>query len=214
MSDANATPRCDDPHVLVGIDNVRQFVTAGHAIFTMKNTETGNRVTYKVIGEKGSDRKLTGKYRVFAFTGSDNSKREHYSDLGVIDNGRFQVNDLIAATEAMLERAKAEKNETARKFAADTLHYLREGTVAQWRLTRLATALTNWNIPVTTLAVSDMKAKVFPWLWSYINAARDLPVQVEVWHEGRCGHCGRRLTVPESIADGLGPRCKVFSRST
>jgi hypothetical protein len=30
---------------------------------------------------------------------------------------------------------------------------------------------------------------------------------VEFWHEGRCGRCGRRLTVPESIATGLGPVC-------
>lgn len=29
----------------------------------------------------------------------------------------------------------------------------------------------------------------------------------ELWHEGRCGVCGRRLTVPESIASGIGPVC-------
>lgn len=31
--------------------------------------------------------------------------------------------------------------------------------------------------------------------------------KVEVWHEGRCGACGRKLTVPESISTGLGPVC-------
>lgn len=30
---------------------------------------------------------------------------------------------------------------------------------------------------------------------------------VEVWHEGRCGRCNRKLTVPESIETGLGPIC-------
>lgn len=30
---------------------------------------------------------------------------------------------------------------------------------------------------------------------------------VEVWHEGACGKCGRKLTVPESIESGLGPTC-------
>ncbi len=30
---------------------------------------------------------------------------------------------------------------------------------------------------------------------------------VEVWHEGRCCRCGRTLTVPESVASGLGPEC-------
>ncbi len=29
----------------------------------------------------------------------------------------------------------------------------------------------------------------------------------ELHHEGRCGRCGRPLTVPESIKSGLGPIC-------
>lgn len=32
--------------------------------------------------------------------------------------------------------------------------------------------------------------------------------QAEVWHEGRCGRCGRALTVPESIESGFGPECR------
>ncbi len=34
-----------------------------------------------------------------------------------------------------------------------------------------------------------------------------LPEFVEVWHEGHCGKCGKRLTVPSSIENGLGPEC-------
>jgi hypothetical protein len=30
---------------------------------------------------------------------------------------------------------------------------------------------------------------------------------LEVWHEGFCGKCGRRLTVPSSILTGIGPDC-------
>ena len=30
---------------------------------------------------------------------------------------------------------------------------------------------------------------------------------LEIWHEGRCGRCGRKLTVPESIETGYGPEC-------
>jgi hypothetical protein len=30
---------------------------------------------------------------------------------------------------------------------------------------------------------------------------------VEIWHAGRCCVCGRMLTVPESIANGIGPEC-------
>lgn len=30
---------------------------------------------------------------------------------------------------------------------------------------------------------------------------------IEMWHSGRCCRCGRVLTVPESIAAGIGPEC-------
>ena len=34
-----------------------------------------------------------------------------------------------------------------------------------------------------------------------------LPDFIEVWHEGFCGKCGKRLTVPSSILSGIGPDC-------
>jgi hypothetical protein len=37
--------------------------------------------------------------------------------------------------------------------------------------------------------------------------AHTMPNNVAIWHEGRCGRCGRTLTVPESLASGLGPEC-------
>lgn len=44
--------------------------------------------------------------------------------------------------------------------------------------------------------------------WFHRQLARDaIPPTLEVWHEGRCGRCGRTLTVPESIARGIGPEC-------
>jgi hypothetical protein len=49
-------------------------------------------------------------------------------------------------------------------------------------------------------------AKAFAWAFS--NLAKDhLPETLEVWHEGKCGRCGRKLTVPSSIASGFGPEC-------
>jgi hypothetical protein len=43
-------------------------------------------------------------------------------------------------------------------------------------------------------------------LWSEAGADIE-PAALQVWHEGRCGRCGRALTVPESITTGLGPDC-------
>ena len=37
-----------------------------------------------------------------------------------------------------------------------------------------------------------------------------LPENVSVYHEGKCGRCGRKLTVPESIKAGYGPECINF----
>jgi hypothetical protein len=36
---------------------------------------------------------------------------------------------------------------------------------------------------------------------------QQMPDDLEVWHEGRCGRCGQTLTVPESIERGIGPEC-------
>jgi hypothetical protein len=48
--------------------------------------------------------------------------------------------------------------------------------------------------------------QAFGWFWRRLAAGRISPL-LEVWHEGRCGRCGRALTVPSSIALGIGPEC-------
>lgn len=32
---------------------------------------------------------------------------------------------------------------------------------------------------------------------------------IKLWHSGRCGACGRRLTDPLSIKYGIGPECRI-----
>jgi uncharacterized protein DUF6011 len=49
-------------------------------------------------------------------------------------------------------------------------------------------------------------AKAARWIVERVIAGREL-TNCELWHEGRCGRCGRKLTVPESIESGLGPEC-------
>lgn len=57
----------------------------------------------------------------------------------------------------------------------------------------------------------DKAVAGFAWFFREVRKAQILQPhslgQVEFWHEGRCGRCGARLTVPESIARGLGPEC-------
>jgi hypothetical protein len=49
-------------------------------------------------------------------------------------------------------------------------------------------------------------ALAFDYVWRAL-ARGEMPAQCEIWHEGKCGRCGRKLTVPESIASGFGPEC-------
>ena len=49
--------------------------------------------------------------------------------------------------------------------------------------------------------------KAFSWLHKRLSAGAELPKSVVVHHEGRCGRCGKRLTVPGSIESGYGPEC-------
>ena len=50
-------------------------------------------------------------------------------------------------------------------------------------------------------------AKGFCWFFAQIEGFKDFDTKVEFWHEGKCCRCGRKLTVPESIASGIGPEC-------
>lgn len=55
--------------------------------------------------------------------------------------------------------------------------------------------------------------KVFNYMLNKLKNG-NLPDFLEVWHEGFCGKCGKRLTVPSSILTGIGPDCiKKLSKS-
>lgn len=57
---------------------------------------------------------------------------------------------------------------------------------------------------------SDAKSfKAWSWVWNKVNAGQDLDA-LEIWHEGTCGRCSRKLTVIESIEAGIGPKCATL----
>jgi hypothetical protein len=140
-----------DPHVITGNENIRRFLLAGQAILTVRNSETGNRFTFKVCEDR-KDGEPTGRHYVKVLGGSNNESDYRY--LGTI-------------------------------FGREVYHHGKKS-----RISRDATS-----------------AKAFAWVWNRVMSDRELPECIEVWHEGRCGRCGRRLTVPESIETGIGPVC-------
>ena len=126
--------------------DVRPFILGGHAKFTVLNTDSGKRFTYKVNGLPDEPQKDIRLVKVL--NGPDNY--ENYLYIGAIIGGVF-------------------------------------------RLTKGSKCSDN-----------ALSSKAFDWTWRNLET---LPEKVEIWHEGRCGMCGRTLTVPESIASGIGPIC-------
>lgn len=47
----------------------------------------------------------------------------------------------------------------------------------------------------------------FNWLWQKLVKGLPLHQDMSIYHEGRCGRCGRQLTDPKSILTGFGPEC-------
>jgi Family of unknown function (DUF6011) len=61
------------------------------------------------------------------------------------------------------------------------------------------------NSRVSTSAPSF---KAFAWFFRTFQREPLLAVaQCEIFHEGKCCRCGRKLTTPESITRGIGPEC-------
>lgn len=65
--------------------------------------------------------------------------------------------------------------------------------------------------------MTSVSKPVQAFAWSFASLTSGvIPANLEIWHHGRCGHCGRMLNVPEykvngvivaGIALGIGPEC-------
>ena len=71
---------------------------------------------------------------------------------------------------------------------------LREGTVRRTRNSKIEPSAISW--------------KVAEWLIRTVWQGKEMPIGYKLHHEGKCGRCGRLLTVPSSIESGLGPDCQ------
>jgi hypothetical protein len=134
--------------------DIRNFLLAGKAIFTVVSKKSGVRFTYKV--KKHDEKDL---WFVSVLTGPDNTSS--YSYLGTVftQTGQFGPSRVFRST------AKSR------------------------------------------IAVDAPSNKAFSWLFRMVDEGKSVEEFAEVHHEGRCGRCGRRLTVPESIESGFGPEC-------
>lgn len=123
------------------------FILAGNALFTVENTATGNRFTFKVR-KPDTDK----PHFVSVLTGPDNENA--YTFLGTV-------------------------------FDESSYRHGRRSRIAH-------------NAP---------SAVAFDWLFRQLTTGHPLPQQVRLCHCGKCGRCGKTLTVPQSIDSGFGPEC-------
>ena len=49
--------------------------------------------------------------------------------------------------------------------------------------------------------------KVFNWAVKLVANKATMPDGYGIVHEGKCCRCGRKLTTPESVENGIGPEC-------
>ena len=142
--------KTDDPNIIRGCENIRAFLLAGKATFTLKNSETKKRFTFKVRRANYED--LSSPFFVSAMTGTDNEKSFRF--IGTI----FLSPNLIF------------------KYSAKS-----------------------------KLARDEQVVKVFDWFFVKLILTKSIPDIVEFWHSGRCGCCGRKLTVTRSNSYGSWP---------
>ena len=65
-----------------------------------------------------------------------------------------------------------------------------------------------WS-PKSKLKSGDYETRACNWIAERLPRRIDeLMEKATWWHEGRCGRCARRLTVPDSIELGFGPECR------
>lgn len=190
-------------HLIEDIADARAFALAGRAIFTVHNTATDGRVTYRV---EATDE--DGVLEVRAFTGSDNSVKSSYSLLGHVRDGEYVYRGLAVGAGELKAAAEKDGDTWLADFCKSVLSRFTRGiplTAKQEGCLRRS--LAKRDIEISSVAFEDVKQRGFAWLWRFLVDEKPLPEGVQFWHEGRCGRCGRRLTVPGSIEIGFGPDC-------
>lgn len=64
-----------------------------------------------------------------------------------------------------------------------------------------------WSTKNRNVGSTAPSVVAFDYVINSLIAQNKFSTKLELWHEGRCGRCGRLLTVPESIESGIGPEC-------
>jgi hypothetical protein len=153
----------------------------------------------------------------------------------MVNEETLESNEATAHAAAKLSTPAAVKNFMLAGKAIFTLVSLKTGTRYTYKVTHKAandtwaeswmvsylTGPDNWSnysyigqisngkfrtTRASKLTMASAPVAGFNWAFNRISDGLETP-NMEVWHAGKCGRCGRLLTVPSSIEMGLGPEC-------
>lgn len=158
------------------------FMLAGNATFTLVSQKTGTRFTYNVkrVCCGSCKRDFTGRKDVSCLKCTCHQTGQP---------GKFFVSLLTGPD-----------NESNYSYMG-MLVFDSEAKVPGFPNT--LKLITTRNAKVGTEASSYV---AFNWVFEQLQQGKD-PQNVEIYHAGKCGMCGRKLTVPMSIQIGIGPEC-------
>jgi hypothetical protein len=160
---------------------VEDFIFAGNATFTLMSKKTGVRFTYKVRAKKEDLARLE----------QEEDLRLHAAEHGNILEFRPAMTESEVTYFVGLLRGP------------DNLQDYSYMGVLRKNPTRYF-----WTAASGKVGRQAPAYKALVWFVDAMKCGRAvLGSSLEVWHAGKCGRCGRKLTVPESIAAGLGPEC-------
>lgn len=177
----------------ITVQNAGRFALAGDAILTMvrpQRTVDGEldperRFTYRIQRAKEDEDNPDPRrpWFVKVLAGPDNVR--DYSYLGTIFPERHGVG--LVYRHGKKSRV-AEDAPSARGI--------------EWFVRHLSSLI----VLRSELEQADMFTK--PEIELKITKAESTLNKLLYYHEGRCGRCARRLTVPRSIINGIGPECE------
>lgn len=177
-------------HVLPHDANTRKFLLAGKCYVTLEKVIDGTRCTYRVQ-QKVTDHTFTDPDAYDAFvTGKDARVTDGDPDeLGITPGAKVYVQERHPFWFVSLVKGAIGDTKPRYLGIIDAKGFR---TTKATMKNKSATA-DNINLFGDTLRSLDGGASI-------AHAVR-------IWHTGRCGRCAKALSVPTSIATGLGPIC-------
>lgn len=89
-----------------------------------------------------------------------------------------------------------------KKFSKEQNYYVRKQSIL------IATFKGMQLVFPNTQLTKDQE--ILQWIWKYITDPDYISRQLNIYHNGKCCVCGRKLTDPESIKIGIGPTCRTY----